>query len=244
MSGARRGCASAAALATVLLLAGALPGRWSAARADEPTARTSLPEHGRHDAWQLPGLRIGLAAGYGGVIGLGGAPGGHLVGGNLRVGVRLDARWSIYASFQYYGVVSGELTGLRYSGTLEPTWHIVRGLSLSAGMGFGGIVERGGSGREDPRPHAHGMPKSYTFPDASTPLPRCNGLGLAGVLRAEYRFRLGQRTSIGPALELLGQWTACVDESGSVDPRTGQLNVRRQWWPQLGLAASWIAVWR
>ncbi|MCA9665593.1 MAG: hypothetical protein KC503_08390 [Myxococcales bacterium] len=229
---------AAAALALVIAL---LP----AARADaKEHARASLPTTTREQDWQSLGLRIGLAASYGGFIGLDGAPGGHLVGGNLRIGVRLDARWSLYASFNYQvALSSGGLSGLRYSGTLEPTWHVWRGLSLSVGLGFGGIVEAS-TGRADATPLANEIDTSYTFPDASTPLSRCSGVGLAAVVRAEYRFQLGRQSSTGPAVELTGQWTGCAVETGNEEPDTAEPIVRRQWWPHIGASFSWIVVWR
>jgi hypothetical protein len=59
--------------------------------------------------------------------------------------------------------------GLRFAGTIEPTWHATSHLSLAAGIGFGGIVEQGSS-RTDPTPKNLDLNSSYTFP---TPANRC-----------------------------------------------------------------------
>ena len=53
------------------------------------------------DAWLRGGFRLGLGIVYGRLVGLEGAPSGRLLGATLRLGLRLDADWSVLASFQY-----------------------------------------------------------------------------------------------------------------------------------------------
>ena len=55
---------------------------------------------------------------------------------------------------------------------------------------------------------------------------------------------LGPRSATSFALEAVGQWTGCVDDTGSVDPDTGQAIVRRQWWPHTGGTVQWGFTWR
>lgn len=229
-----------------VLLAALLSVVPAAARAadDEGPPRLSLPTEADADAWQRGGLRLGLGAGFGRVRGLEGAPGGRLLGVVLRLGLRLDADWSVVASFQYQRASSvGGLSGLRFSGTLDPTWHVTRHLALAAGLGFGGIVE-GRTSRPDVDPLPSTLDTSYTFPTASPPLPSCSGAGGAGVLRAEWSVVLGPRAAISLGLEGFGQWTGCVQDTGRVEPDTGKAIVRRQWWPHLGVTAVWGITWR
>jgi hypothetical protein len=210
----------------------------------EGTPRLSLPTESDRDAWSRSGLRLGLGLGYGELWGVAGAPSGRLLGVLLRLGVRLDAAWSVIASFQYQRAATrGGLSGLRFAGTIDPTWHATRHLSLALGLGFGGIVE-GRTGRPDADPLGSTLDTSYSFPDARSPLPSCSGVGATGLVRAEWSVVLGPRSATSLAVEGLGQWTGCVDDTGRVEPDTGQAIVRRQWWPHVGLTVAWGITWR
>jgi hypothetical protein len=114
---------------------------------------------------------------------------------------------------------------------------------VALGAGFGGIVE-GGTGRPEVDPLPSTLDTSYTFPDASTPLPSCNGLGVAGLVRGEWLYVLGPRSALAVDLELVGQWTACVDDTGRVEPDTARPITRTQYWPHLGASLSLQVVWR
>ena len=216
----------------------------SAAKDDEGPPRLSLPTQSDRDAWLRSGFRLSLGLTYGQLIGLEGAPSGRLIGPTVRVGLRLDADWSLFASFQYAGASArGGLSGLRFAGTVDPTWHATRHLSLALGLGFGGILE-GFTGRPDVDPLSGTLDSSYTFPRPSPPLPICIGVGVAGLARAEWMFVLGPRAATGLSLEVVGQWTGCVDETGRVEPDSGQAIVRRQWWPHTGAVGTWSFTWR
>jgi hypothetical protein len=209
---------------------------------EDAPPRFSLPTESDRALWRKPGLRFGLSAVYGRIYGLSGAPDGQLVGPAIHAGVRLDEDWSLLASLQYLYATGGGTTikGLRFAGTLEPTWHATEHLSLAAGVGFGGIVE---TSNVRPEPLKDGA-NSYTFPDASTPLASCSGVGVAGLLRAEWLMVIGPRAATGFALQVDGQWTACVEDTGKPEPDTAATIVRRQWWPHLGGALSWGILWR
>jgi hypothetical protein len=211
---------------------------------EEEAPRLSLPTESDRAAWKKPGFRFGLGVVYGRLYGVGGPPSGQLIGPAIRAGVRLDEAWSLMGSLQYlYATGTGGMKGLRFAGTIEPTWHATEHLSLAIGLGFGGIVEPSGSG-PNPNPQPSTLDTSYTFPDAHTPLPSCNGVGVTGLLRAEWLVVLGPRSSTGLALQSDGQWTGCVDNTGRVEPDTATPIVRRQWWPHVGGSLTWEILWR
>lgn len=212
---------------------------------DDGPARLSLPTEADRAAWQRTGFRLGLAVSYGWLAGVDGAPSGRLLGGALRVGLRLDRDWSLLATMQYQAAsATGGLAGLRFAGTIEPTWHVTPSVSVALGVGFGGIVEGRGTGRADVDPLGSTLDTSYTFPDASTPLPRCSGVGAAALVRGEWSYVLGPRTATAVALELDGQYTRCVDATGRVEPDTARPIERRQYWPHAGAALTWGITWR
>jgi hypothetical protein len=214
------------------------------AAADDGEPRLSLPTQADRTAWQTSGFRLGLGLVYGRLVGLRGAPSGRLLGPTVRIGLRLDERWSVLASFQYASASqSGGLSGLRFAGTIDPTWHVTPSLSVAVGFGFGGIVE-GRTGRRDAMPLPSTLDTSYTFPDARTPVASCSGVGAAGLARVEWAYVIGPRAQTSVALEVVGQWTGCVDDTNRVEPDTGTAIVRRQWWPHTGATLAWGIAWR
>lgn len=236
---------AASALLTLFALLGLLALFPHAAEGQTPPPKLSLPTEDNPTAWRGPGLRLQVGVGAGGLKGLGGAPSGRLIAAIVRVGARLDADWSLMASFQYaQATAAGGLSGLRFAGTLDPTWHVTPHLDLAIGIGFGGIVE-GRTGRVDPDPaQQSSLANSYTLPSASPPLPSCSGVGVATLLRGSWMFPLGPASQTGLALELDGQWTGCVDNTGRVEPDTAQPIARRQWWPHVGGTLAWLVGWR
>jgi hypothetical protein len=116
-------------------------------------------------------------------------------------------------------------------------------VSLAFGVGFGGIVE-GVTGRVDAGPLPDEIESSYTFPDASTPVARCSGAGATGLVRGEWALVLGPRSQLAIAAEVLGQWTACVDDTGRIEPDSGDAIVRRQFWPHVGASLTAGVTWR
>ncbi len=211
---------------------------------DDGEPRLSLPTQANRVAWQDSGFRLGLGLVYGRLIGLRGAPSGRLIGPTIRVGLRLDESWSILTSFQYASASQhGGLSGLRFAGTLDPTWHVTPNVSIAVGFGFGGIVE-GRTGRMDADPLPSTLDTSYTFPSARMPIASCSGVGAAGLVRVEWAYVLGPRSQTGVSLEVVGQWTGCVDDTNRVEPDTGVAIVRRQWWPHTGATLGWGIAWR
>lgn len=231
--------------ARALAIVAALAGGARAAPDDDGAGKRSLAIEPDRVAWTRPGFRLGLGVAYGRAVGLHGAPSGRLLAAVLRVGLRLDREWSVQASFQYAQARrAGGLSGLRFAGTIDPTWHVTPSFSLAAGLGFAGFVEGRATGRAEVDPTPGSLDSSYTFPSASPALPSCSGVGLAGLARAEYLRVLGPRTATSLSLELFGQYTACVDATNRVEPDTAQPIVRRQYWPHVGAIASWGFTWR
>jgi hypothetical protein len=208
----------------------------------EAPPRLSLPTEADRDAWLRDGFRLALGLHYGAMFGVAGPPDARVLGATLRVGLRLDADWSLLASFQY-SVMSRGLTGLRFSGTLDPTWHATRHLSLAVGLGFAGI-SGGSTGGPDLAPLPNTLHASYTFPTANPPMPTCSGGGVAALVRAEWVAILGSRSATTFGIEGFGQWTTCEEDTGVVDLDTGLSIVRRQAWPHLGVTGTWGITWR
>lgn len=220
----------------------ALAARAQAEQAAE--TKLSLPTEDIATAWRKPGLRLELGAGYGELAGIGGAPSGRLIAAIVRVGMRLDADWSVMTAFQYASASQrGGLSGIRFSGTIDPVWHVTDRWSLGVGIGFGGIVE-GNTGRPDPNAlQRSSLNDSFTYPNASTPLPSCSGIGVATHARASWMKPLGPVSATGFALEIDGQWTGCVDNTNRVEPDTAEPIVRRQWWAHVGGTLAWMVAW-
>lgn len=212
---------------------------------EEGPPKLSLPTEEDRQAWQKPGFRLSLGMTYGELHGLRGAPSGRLLGPILRIGVRLDADWSLISSFQYASASRADgLSGLRFAGTIDPTWHVTPSLSLAFGFGFGGIVEGPRARAMDASPAPDTLQSSYTFPDASTPIASCSGVGAATLVRGEYATVMGPRSQFHVSLELVGQWTGCVEDTGNLEPDTGQAIERRQWWPHVGGSLTAGFTWR
>ena len=209
---------------------------------EEGRPRLSLPTEADRDAWRRDGFRLALGVHYGELYGVEGAPKSRLTGATVRLGLRLDADWSVLASFGY-SVMWHDMRGLRFAGTLDPTWHATRHLSLAFGLGFAGLTS-GSTGGPDIAPTPSTLGASYTFPTSNPPLPSCTGSGLAALVRAEWAIVLGSRSATTFDLETFGQWTGCVDDTGLVEPDTGQAIVRRQFWPHVGVTAMWGLLWR
>jgi hypothetical protein len=49
----------------------------------------------------------------------------------------------------------------------------------------------------------------------------CSGVGAAGLARVEWGYVLGPRAQTSVALEVVGQWTGCVDDTNRIELDTG-----------------------
>lgn len=221
------------------------PASDATATADEALPfKLSLPTEEDIALWRHTGFRIELGAGSGRFQGLFGAPSGRSIGAALRVGARVDQRWSLLGSFQYQVVTStGGINGLRFAGTLDPTWHVGDHWQLAVGFGFGGMVE-GNSGRKELNPTDFtSLPDSYTYLSAKQPITSCNGIGIASLGRIGWQQVLGPLSALTFYVEADAQWTQCEQRIGRVDPDTARPFIRRQYWLNLGGHAGMLFGW-
>lgn len=206
--------------------------------------KLSLPTESDRVAWSTAGFRVQMGGGYGTWQGLSGAPSGSLLAYIVRLGARLDADWSLVSSLHLARVNYGNNSAFRYAGTVDPTWHATENLEFAIGFGFAGIIEAN-TGRPDPdAAQRNSLVSSYTLLNTYPPVPSCNGVGTAALARAAWNIVLGPMSAGSVALEFDGQWTACSERLGQVEPDTAQTIYRRQWWPQLGGTLAWLFAWR
>ncbi len=210
---------------------------------DDVPFRISLPTVADVEAWREAGFRIQLGYGYGAMFGVNGTPNATTQTFLLRAGARLDDDWSLLASFAY-AAARGGVVGLRFMGTIDPTWHLGDHLELALGAGFGGLVE-GFTGRDDPDvAQRDALVASYTYPNTDHLLRSCTGIGAAALLRLGWAIVLGPLSAGVISLQADGQWIACEESLGRVEPDTARPIVRRQWWPHLGGNVTWTFAWR
>jgi hypothetical protein len=63
-------------------------------------------------------------------------------------------------------------------------------------------------------------------------------------VRGTWSYVPGPRAATNVELEVFGQYTACVDPTGTVEPDTAQAIVREQYWPHAGATLAWGITWR
>lgn len=203
--------------------------------------KLSVPIRTEAEAWRSSGFRMGIGYGADAIFGAGAAPNGVIHAVLLRLGLRIDDRWSLFAGLRY-GLLPGEAPGLSFSGTIEPTLHLTDAWSVSIGVGAAGFVlpTTGAS-----TPVAAGdLSASRTLPSAGPLLGACVGIGAQASVRAEYQLILSSALATGPALQLDLQWTACTESMGTQDPDTGDAIELRQFWQHTGVTLGWLLWWR
>lgn len=205
----------------------------------EPEFKPSLEIESPEEAWIESGLRVGLGYAFDRVIGDGVSPGGVHHSALLRLGARLDENWSLLGTFRY-GVRFGPTGGLRFGGTIEPTWHVTDELSLAVGAGIGGFIIPA-TGAPTPTPQ---IVATYTVPSSGPLIGACQGAGLLALARAEYTFFVSQLFATGPSLQLDAQWTSCTQRLGRSDPDTAEAIDLQQYWTSYGVSLAWIVWWR
>lgn len=219
---------------------------------DLPFKRSLAPVSDR-EAWEEPGFRFALGYSFELLGGLQGVPGGQVHRLVLRGGGRLDARWSLLATFDY-GFVTGSIEGARYAVTLEPTWHPIDHLALSIGAGAGGffgITNHRWTGR-DSSPQGwddfgdgtyYDMAAGpYTVPNAHLAMVSCDGNGLTVVARGAWSWVLDDLWAVGLELETRGYWVACEGPTTGYEYETS--HGKRQWWPLIGGSLGLVFEWR
>jgi hypothetical protein len=209
---------------------------------DDGEPKLSLPTESDRVAWTKSGFRLGLAFMLGDLHGIRGVPNASFLGVGLHAGIRLDKDWSLMTTFAY-GRLAGGLGGLRAAGTVDPTWHVTRSLSLAVGFGFSAMVNaRTKLPDADPLPGT--LDSTYTFPSSTHPMSLCSGNGVTALARATYSWVIGPRASAFIEADAIGQYTECVDPTGNVDPDNAQPIVRIQFWAQDGFTVNGGFAWR
>ena len=193
--------------------------------------------------WDTSGFRVQLNFCGGDLLEGAPAPPSALLGVEFLIGARLDADWSMMTSLRYASA-SGGISGLSFSGLLEPTYHLWRGLTLSVGVGVAGVVESA-EVRTDRNPEQTSIiVSSYTFPADAPLISSCTGFGGVTAARLGYWFTLSEITAIGVSARLDYQRIACEQSTDRVEPDTAEGIMRRQWWSQLGWSVSGGLSWR
>lgn len=212
---------------------------------DEYVLRLSLPTQADLDAWKEPGIRVTLGWIQGRQEGMGPAPDLAPLGAALRPWLRVSPHWSLGATFSWQAVVD-DFMGLKWGATLEPTWHPWRGLALSLGLGYGGILGgRYGAAEMDydeasQEPAQHLV--SRTLGDDES-MSECASGGWLALARVEYQFVVGPLFSTGPFGQVDVQRTGCETTVGN-DVETGKPIILRQWWMHRGFNLGWWLTWR
>ncbi len=207
---------------------------------DSPIIRLSLPTKEDYESWNEMGFRLQLGYGPGRLFGADDLPSSTVHAMSVRGGVRLNLDWSLYAHLRYE-IADGETDGLRYVGTIEPTYHITDGFTLSLGLGIGGLIVD----TLEPAEMTAGRPgPPRTRVDTTPALDSCTGTGVVATARLEYNIVLGSLFSMGPAAWSDVQYTACVDEIDGVDPETGGPSQVRQYWRHHSASLGWMFSWR
>lgn len=208
----------------------------------EPEVKTSLAIETDQEAWRRPGFRVSLGYMLDGLVGAEAAlPDGAIHTAVLRVGARLDADWSLFATLRY-GVRHNRPLGLRYSGTLEPTVHLTDELSLALGVGVAGFVI---TETEQPSPEPETrVIATYTLPNADALVSSCLGAGVIALARLDYTLVSSDLYAYGPSVQLDTQWTGCVEQLGRADPDTGEPINLRQFWQHFGASLGFSFWWR
>lgn len=217
------------------------PGEKELVDDDGYVLRLSLPTQADFDAWKEPGIRVSLGWIQGYQWSFGPGPSMSPMGATLRPWLRISPEWSLGATFSWQATLGG-FAGLKWGATLEPTWHPWRGLAVSLGLGYGGLM----GNRFAIDPTAPRKPPdqtvSHTIADDEL-MFLCEAGGWLALARVEYQFVIGPLFSTGPFAQADVQRTGCVDDVGD-DPETGKVIELRQWWMNAGFNLGWWATWR
>ena len=221
---------------------------------DDYVLRLSLPTEEDVAVWRSPGIRIALGYGYGRFFGTRDSTdfsAHHII---LHPDFRIDDEWSI-ASTATYTIAGKDISALRWSVSLEPTWHPWRGLGIAVGVGYAGILgerqnayfyspDGGGQGYYLPNPEDPVAPAHSRSAIGRELLQSCQGSGWNTLTRIEYLFVAGPLFASGPFAQGDWQWVACQQSFGDTDTNTGKPINTTQWWGHRGVSLGWWLEWR
>jgi len=186
--------------------------------------------------WNNPGFRLQLALGY---------HQGHIQvldesiqGFGFVVRPTYHFSHSLSTSITLgYEVLVGEITGIRWFSTADIGWKIWRGLQISMGIGFGGLMSKCKSDA------CYNRLQSYDYDDLA-PIDTCNNAGLALNAELSYLFLVGPTFSTGPLIYTDWQFTTCEEDVGLHDPDTGREIRQKANWSHFALFSGWWFAWR
>lgn len=213
---------------------------YTSSSGESAETRSTLEVETVREAWGEPGLRAGLGYVFTGLAGLEETPGGLVHSLLLRVGLRLDEEWLLFATFMY-GLSSSSRSVLRYAGSIEPTFVVFSGFTVAVGVGVAGL--RVSEAFEPPEPEG-GVSASYTLPSTRPLLGGCDGLGAFAAIRVQYEFPVSRSLAMGPSFAIDGQWTGCAQSLDRSNVDSGQTLELRQYWPSVGVSAGWTILFR
>lgn len=198
------------------------------ARAAEPIERTSEVLQTPSEAWAEPGFRVQLRVGSEQFTPLNLAPQASGISLTAEPGIRLSRFWSLSAALRYT-ILDGDMSGLRWTTTVDLGFHPWGGLFMAAGVGYAGILAQ-----------SFGL-----YSD-------CMGSGVAVVGRLGWLFPVGELFATGPVIQTDLQWTRCGsdDEIAAVradDFEDGDWMVMERpasTWRHRSLHFAWSLAWR
>ncbi len=218
-------CGAAVAWACALLWA--MPLR---AEIDEPVTRVSDTTETTTSQWERFGFRLHLRLGYQDWEGLQGVPSGDGFNLNLEPACRLTALWSLGLDLDYT-ILLTDMSGVRLSVAVAPTWHLTDGLQVGLAVGYVAILA---SWTYDTATNAADLPQTGN----------CDGEGALGKLRLGYLFQMSDNWSTGPTLAASLAWVHCRSVSStSIDDDAYSSPWLDPWW-QYEVNAMWAVTWR
>ncbi len=205
---------------------------------DKLEFKLSLPTASDYEAWEDPGLRLTLGYVHTRLHGMKVARDSAGNGLELRMGVQLSELWSLHAQLRYSFAT---INGVVFTGTIQPTFHVVGGLSVSLGLGMTVFVLP-----EDelaPEPEVD-IVASRSYPSDQRIISACTGAGLIAQARAQYLFVIASAWASGPVLQVGLSRTGCQQSLSAVDIDTGESIVLKQFWTHFSWSLGWLLAWR
>ena len=136
-----------------------------------------------------------------------------------------------------YEVLMNEVTGIRWFSTADIGWKIWRGLQISLGLGFGGLMSKCKSDA------CYDRMMNYAY-NKLEPIVDCNNSGLALSAELSYLFVVGPTFSTGPVIYTDWQFTTCEEGIGLHDPETGREVTQKEDWTHFSIFSGWWLAWR
>lgn len=210
-----------------------------AAALSEPETRVSEPVRSPRAAWDATGFRLELRIGWERLIETAPAPPLSALAVSIEPSFRLSSAFSAGFGLRYSVAQQDPWRGIRWSTTLDLTLHVTRGLSVTLGGGYGGLLTE----REvDPSYYVVTVQEKHYPPPGFDRIVRCDGDGAVGLVRAGYLVALGEGFATGPVLQGDLQVTKCTGDF--VDVRVAAWARSVEWWSYRTVQLGWAVTWR